>query len=356
MAVEMYDLFELIIKEKGSDLHLEVGIPPVIRINGKLVQIEGPILTSDDTVRLIQSFTSDGHQRQIKETGTVDFGFDYKGKARFRVSAFKQKGCYGAVLRLITNNILTLDQIGLDYNLIRNLLYKPRGLILVTGPTGSGKSTTLTSMIDIINRERNSHIITIEDPIEFYHQHKKGVVIQRELGTDVISFDDALIRALRQDPDVIMVGEMRDIKTMRAAITAAETGHLVLGTLHTTGAAKTMDRIVDAFPNSEQEEIRVMLSTSLQAVISQLLIERQDKPGRIAAFEIMVVTPAIRAIIRENKNYMLTSELQTGAKWGMNTMDDYLMKLYNNDIISYTDLITKAQDPELINRSLKNKK
>ena len=356
MSIEMYDLFELIIKEKGSDLHLEVGVPPVIRINGKLVQIEGSILTSDDTARLIQSFTSDAHQRQIKELGTVDFGFDYKGKARFRVSAFKQKGCYGAVLRLITNNILSLEKIGLDYNLIRNLLYKPRGLILITGPTGSGKSTTLTSMIDIINRERSSHIITIEDPIEFFHEHKKGLVIQRELGSDVISFNEALIRSLRQDPDVIMVGEMRDLDTIRAAITAAETGHLVLGTLHTTGAAKTMDRIIDAFPNTEQEEIRTMLSTSLQAVISQILVERQDMPGRIAAFEIMIVTPAIRAIIRENKNYMLTSELQTGAKWGMNTLDDHLMKLYNNDIISYSDLIIKAQDPELINRTLKDKK
>ena len=356
MAVEMFDLFELIIKERGSDLHLEVGVPPVIRINGKLVQIDGAKLTPEDTVKLIQSFTSDIHQRTIKETGTVDFGFDYKDKARFRVSAFKQKGHYGAVLRLITNNIIPLDEIGLDINLMRNLLYKPRGLILVTGPTGSGKSTTLSSMIDIINRERNVHIITIEDPIEFYHEHKKGVIIQRELGTDVMSFDDALVRALRQDPDVIMVGEMRNIETIRAAITAAETGHLVLGTLHTTGAAKTMDRIIDAFPSSEQDEIRIMLSTSLQAVISQLLLERLDKPGRIAAFEIMIVTPAIRAIIRENKTYMLTSELQTGASRGMNTLDDHLIKLYNSDLISYTDLITKAQDPELISSSLKNSK
>ena len=355
MAFEMYDLLELVIKEKGSDLHIEVGIPPVIRIHGKLIQIDGPALTPGDTVKLIQSFASDDHQRIIKEKGTVDFGFDFKGKARFRVSAFKQKGYYGAVLRLINNKVLKLDEIGLDGNIIRNLLYKPRGLILVTGPTGSGKSTTLTAMIDIINNERNTHIITIEDPIEFYHNHKKSVIIQRELGTDVNSFDDALVRALRQDPDVIMVGEMRNIETIRAAITAAETGHLVLGTLHTTGATKTLDRIIDAFPTAEQDEIKVMLSTSLQAVISQILIERQDKEGRIAAFEIMIATPAIRAIIRENKTYMLTSELQTGAKWGMHTLDEHLMRLYREEIISYADLITKAQDAELIERSLKSK-
>ncbi|MCF7791512.1 MAG: PilT/PilU family type 4a pilus ATPase [Victivallales bacterium] len=348
----MYDLFELIIKEKGSDLHLEVGVPPVIRINGKLIQIKGPKLIPDDTFKLIQSFTADEHLKIIKETGTADFGFDYKGKARFRVSAFKQKGYYGAVLRLITKEIMPLEEIGLDDNVIRNLLFKPRGLILLTGPTGSGKSTTLTSMIDIINEERNVHIITIEDPIEFYHDHKKSIITQRELTTDTVSFDDALIRSLRQDPDVIMVGEMRDINTIKAAITAAETGHLVFGTLHTTGTTKTLDRIVDAFPTTQQEEIRIMLSTSLQAIISQILVERQDKPGRVAAFEVMVLTPSIRAIIRENKTHLLTSELQTGAKKGMYTLDNCLVRLYNKGIISYTDLIIKAQDPESVEKTV----
>ena len=356
MSVEMIDLFELIIKEKGSDLHIEVGVPPVIRVNGNLIQIEGPPLTADDTVKLIQSFTSDTHQRVIKEHGTVDFGFDYKGKARFRVSAFKQKGCYGAVLRLITKGILSLEEIGQAPCLMKNLLFKSRGLILVTGPTGSGKSTTLTAMIDFINTERNINIITIEDPIEYYHDHKNSLVIQREVGNDVPSFNEALIKALRQDPDVIMVGEMRDIHTIRAAITAAETGHLVLGTLHTTGATKTVDRIVDVFPDTEQDEIRILLSTSLLAILSQILIERQDKEGRVAAFELMVVTPAIRALMRENKTYMLTSELQTGGtKWGMNTLDEHLMKLYENDIISYGDLMVKAQDPEFISKHAKKK-
>jgi len=273
--------------------------------------------------------------------------------ARFRVSAFKQKSVYGAVLRVISNKIMSLEEIGLSPSVIKDLLYRPRGLILVTGPTGSGKSTTLAAMIDIINRERDVHIITIEDPIEFYHQHKKSIVIQREVGTDVPSFGEALRRALRQDPDVILVGEMRDIETIKAAVTAAETGHLVFGTLHTVGAAKTVDRIIDAFPENQQEEVRVLLSSSLTAVISQVLLKKKDEAGRVAAFEIMITTPSIKALIRENKTHMITSDIQTGAKWGMNTLDDHLVELYNGDIISYTELICKSQDPDSIGVKLK---
>ena len=353
MSIEMVDLLELIISEGGSDLHLEVGVPPMIRLHGGLIALDAPVLTPEDTESLVKSITSDFHQRSIREEGTVDFGFDFSGKARFRVSAFKQKSVYGAVLRVIPNKLMTLEEIGLSPSVVKDLLYRPRGLILVTGPTGSGKSTTLASMIDIINTERDIHIITIEDPIEFYHQHKKSIVIQREVGSDVPSFEEALRRALRQDPDVILVGEMRDIETIKAAVTAAETGHLVFGTLHTVGAAKTVDRIIDAFPANQQEEVRVLLSSSLTAVISQVLLRKKDDSGRVAGFEIMVITPSIKALIRENKTHMITSDIQTGAKWGMNTLDDHLVELYNSDMISYTELICKSQDPDSIGVKLK---
>jgi len=235
---------------------------------------------------------------------------------------------------------------------IKDLLFRPRGLILVTGPTGSGKSTTLASMLNIINEEMAHHIITVEDPIEFYHKNKRSMVIQREIGVDTTSFSEALRRALRQDPDVILVGEMRDLETIEAAITAAETGHLVFGTLHTSSAVGTVDRIIDAFPTEQQGQIRTQLATSLVAVISQALLPRADKPGRVAAFEIMVSTPSIQALIRDNKTFRISSELQTGAKYGMNTLDSHLIELYTKNMISYNDLITKSQDPESIIESL----
>ncbi|MCP4177432.1 MAG: type IV pilus twitching motility protein PilT [bacterium] len=353
MSVEMIDLLELIVAEEGSDLHIEVGVSPTIRLHGALVPLDSPELTPDDTERLIRSITSDYHQKMIREIGTVDFGFDFNGKARFRVSAFKQKGVYGAVLRLIPNELLSLEDIGIPIA-VKDLLYKPRGLILITGPTGSGKSTTLASMIDVINRERDAHIITIEDPIEFYHKHKKSLIIQREVGVDVPAFDEALRRALRQDPDVILVGELRDLDTMRAAITAAETGHLVFATLHTIGAARTVDRMIDAFPENQQAQIRTQLASSLIAVVSQVLLKRSDRNGRVAAFEIMLSVPAVQALIRENKTYLITSVIQTGAKWGMNTLDNHLMELYTKKIISYTDLLTKAQDSDFIVKKLKD--
>ena len=246
---------------------------------------------------------------------------------------------------------MTLEQIGLPAQ-IKELLYRPRGLILVTGPTGSGKTTTLASMINIINEQRDCHIITIEDPIEYYHAHKKSVVTQREIGVDVPRFSEALRRALRQDPDVMLVGEMRDLETMEAAITAAETGHLVFATLHTTGAARTVDRIVDAFPTDQQEQIRTQLASTLVAVISQVLLPRADKAGRVAAFEVMISTPSIQALIRDNKTFRITSDIQTGAKYGMFTLDSHLFDLYQHGVISYEDLITKAQDQEGIFQKL----
>jgi twitching motility protein PilT len=351
MSVEMSDLLQLVVDEGVSDLHIEVGAPPMVRLHGALTPLEVPSLTAQDTEKMVKSIASDIHLQQIAETGTVDFGFGFGDQARFRVSAFKQKGVFGTVLRQIPNTLLTLSQIGLP-PMTKNLLYKPRGLILVTGPTGSGKSTTLASMINVINEERDAHIITIEDPIEFYHQHKRSCVIQREIGTDTPSFKEALRRALRQDPDVILVGEMRDLETMEAAVSAAETGHLVFGTLHTTGAARTVDRIVDAFPTTQQDQIRTQLASSLVAVISQVLLPRADGNGRVAAFEIMISTPSIQSLIRENKTFRITSELQTGAKFGMNTLDSHLIELYNNKVISYKDMITRAQDSEAIKEHL----
>lgn len=341
----MSDLLQLTVSEGASDLHLRVGIPPVIRVHGRLHRVEGPPLAAEDTEELSRSITSEDHIQAVREQGGSDFGFAFGEMARFRVSVFKERGNFGMVLRQIPSKLLTMEQIGLPAS-VRELLYKPRGLVLVTGPTGSGKSTTLASMIDIINIERDeAHIITVEDPIEYYHHHKQAVVTQREVHVDVPSFAEALRRALRQDPDIILVGELRDLETMEAAITAAETGHLVFGTLHTTGAAKTIDRIVNAFPATQQEQIRIQLSTVLQAVISQLLLPRSDKPGRVAVFEIMINTPSIGALIRDNKTFRIGSDIQTGAKYGMLALDASLLEKYDQGLISQEEVITKAQDP-----------
>src|SRR5688572_20520238 len=352
MSYSMSDLLQLVVSEGASDLHVRVGTPPTIRVHGILHRVEGPALTSDDTEELMRSITSEDHIQHVRERGGADFGFAFGDAARFRVSVFKEKGNFGLVLRQIPSKLLTMEQIGIPPS-VRELLYKPRGLILVTGPTGSGKTTTLASMINIINEERDdAHIITIEDPIEYYHKHKKSLVTQREVNVDVPNFAEALRRALRQDPDVMLVGELRDLETMEAAITAAETGHLVFGTLHTTGAAKTIDRIVNAFPNQQQEQIRIQLSTVLQAVISQLLIPRVDKPGRVAIFEIMINTPSIGALIRDNKSFRINSDIQTGAKYGMVTLDSFLMEKHVEGLISREEVITKSQDPVTIQTKL----
>ncbi|HRT04343.1 MAG TPA: type IV pilus twitching motility protein PilT [Kiritimatiellia bacterium] len=352
--IQMNDLLDLAVAEGASDLHLAVGLPPVMRLHGSLAPLDAEPLTPEDTDRLMRSFTPEQHVRSLEEHGGSDFGFGFGDLARFRVSIFRQKGHVGIVLRQIPTKMLTLEEIGLPAQL-KDLLFKPRGLILVTGPTGSGKTTTLASMLNIINQERDCHIITIEDPIEYYHSHKKSVVTQREIGVDVPTFKEALRRALRQDPDVILVGEMRDLETMEAAITAAETGHLVFATLHTTGAARTVDRIVDAFPTNQQEQIRTQLSTSIVAVISQILMPRKDKPGRIAAFEIMIATPSIRSLIRDNKTFRITSDLQTGAKWGMQTLDSHLIELWQGGKIAYEELVTKAQDTEEVMQQIRAK-
>ncbi|MBX3731805.1 MAG: type IV pilus twitching motility protein PilT [Verrucomicrobiae bacterium] len=356
MSYQMSDLLQLMVSEGAADLHIRVGIPPVIRLHGILHRVEGPVLKPEDTEELMRSITSEDHIQQIREKGGADFGFAFGEMARFRVSAFKEKGNFALVLRQIPSKLLTMEQIGIPPS-ARELLWKPRGLILVTGPTGSGKTTTLASMINIINEEREeAHIITVEDPIEYYHKHKKAVVTQREVNVDVPNFAEALRRALRQDPDVILVGELRDLETMEAAITAAETGHLVFGTLHTTGAAKTIDRITNAFPTNQQEMIRIQLSTVLQAVISQLLLPRVDKPGRVAIFEIMVNTPSIGALIRDNKTFRIQSDIQTGAKFGMVTLDSFLIEKFEAGMIAEEEVITKAQDPATILQKLQELK
>jgi twitching motility protein PilT len=348
MSYQMSDLLQLVVSEGAADLHIRVGTAPVIRLHGVLHRVEGPPLRAEDTEELMRSITSEEHIQHVRERGGADFGFAFGELARFRVSVFKEKGNFGLVLRQIPSKLLTFEQIGLPPS-VKELLWKPRGLVLVTGPTGSGKTTTLASMINIINEERDdAHLITIEDPIEYYHKHKKSLVTQREVNVDVPNFAEALRRALRQDPDVILVGELRDLETMDAAITAAETGHLVFGTLHTTGAAKTIDRIVNAFPNQQQEQIRIQLSTVLQAVISQLLLPRVDKPGRVAIFEIMINTPSISALIRDNKTFRINSDIQTGAKYGMVTLDSFLLEKYQAGLISQHEVITKAQDPTTI--------
>jgi twitching motility protein PilT len=352
MSYSMSDLLQLVVTEGAADLHLRVATAPVIRLHGVLHRVDGPPLKPEDTEELMRSITSEDHIQHVRERGGADFGFAFGEMARFRVSVFKEKGNFGMVLRQIPSKLLTLEQIGIPMS-VKELLYKPRGLVLVTGPTGSGKTTTLASMINIINQERDdAHIITIEDPIEYYHTHKKAVVTQREVHIDVPNFAEGLRRALRQDPDIILVGEMRDLETIDAAITAAETGHLVFGTLHTTGAAKTIDRITNAFPTNQQEQIRIQLSTVLQAVISQLLLPRHDKPGRVAAFEIMINTPSIAALIRDNKTFRINSDIQTGAKYGMVTLDGFLMDKYSQGLISREEVITKSQDPVTIQAKL----
>lgn len=346
----MNDLLELVVDQNASDLHCQVGQPPTLRISGSMVPIEGPNLTPLDTEKLVLSISPDNHIQNLKLNGGSDFGFAYLDRARFRVSILKAKGSFGLVLRQIPNRMFGLREIGLP-DRIKELLYRPRGLILVTGPTGSGKSTTLASMVNYINESRDGHIITIEDPIEYYHSHKQCIVTQREIGVDVPSFSEAIRRALRQDPDIILVGEMRDLETIEAAISAAETGHLVFGTLHTNSAPKTIDRIVDAFPVNMKEMIRTQLASSIVAVISQVLCKKKGG-GRIAGYEIMINTTSISSLIRENKTFRITSDIQTGANLGMITMDTHLMSLVNREMVSPDEALEKAQDPLVMREKL----
>jgi twitching motility protein PilT len=337
-------LLETVITQEASDLHLVVGRPPVLRLHQRLRSLNTKVLTPEDTVALMKSITPERCQQELQEMGTTDFGFAFEDRGRFRVSVFKQRGHVSIALRLIPTRLLTFEEIGLPPQ-VKPLMFAPRGLFLVTGPTGSGKTTTLATMIDYINSNIDRHIVTVEDPIEYYHEHKKSIINQREVGVDVPSFSEALRRVLRQDPDVILVGEMRDLETIQAAITSAETGHLVFGTLHTTGAEGTINRIVDVFPTNQQEQIRVQLSVAIIAVISQQLLPRASGKGLIAAYEFLVTTPAIRNLVRENKTYRIDSVIQTGRKYGMVLLDDHLYELYQRGLISMEEAIFKSKKP-----------
>ncbi len=343
-TIQIDRLLETTIRRGASDLHLAVGKPPVLRLHGHMRELQTKVLDAEDTAALMKSITPERIQQEFEETGSGDFGFAYGEEARFRVSVFKQKGVCSMVLRKIPNKLLTFEQIGLP-KMAEQICRRPRGIFLVTGPTGSGKTTTLAAMINYINENYDRHIITMEEPIEYYHKHKKSVVVQREIGTDCPSFSEALRRALRQDPDVILVGEMRDLVTIGAAITAAETGHLVFGTLHTNGAASTVNRIIDAFPTDQQEQVRVQLANNMIAVLSQALCPRVDTDGMVAAYEFMYVTPGIQNLIRENKVFRIDSEIQTGKRFGMQLLDDTLWNLFQAGKISAEECIDKSKNP-----------
>jgi len=341
-TLQIDKLLETVVRERVSDLHITTGQPPVVRVGGRMVKLETKSLEPEDTVSLMKSITPERNQQELQERGGTDFGFAFGDKARFRVAVFNQRGHIGMVLRRIPNEFLTFEQLGLP-PVIGELLERPRGLFLVTGPTGSGKTTSLASMINFINDTMDHHIITLEDPIEYYHKHKKSTINQREIGVDVPDFPEALRRALRMDPDVILVGEMRDLETISAAITAAETGHVVFGTLHTTGAQGTVDRIIDVFPTNQQEQIRTQLSVAIIGVLSQALLPRQPK-GLVAAYEMLVVTPAIANLIREAKTYRINSSIQTGRKFGMQLLDDALFDLWRKQLCLEKDVIMKANN------------
>ncbi|MFP6704409.1 MAG: type IV pilus twitching motility protein PilT, partial [Planctomycetaceae bacterium] len=344
-TLQIDKLLETVVREGISDLHLTTKQPPVVRLDGRMVKLETKTLEADDMVGLMKSITPERNQQELQEVGGTDFGFAFGTKARFRVSVFKQRGDIAMVLRQIPNLFLTFEQLGLPAEPIKKLLDRPRGLFLITGPTGSGKTTTLASMINHMNDTMDHHVITLEDPIEYYHQHKGCTVNQREIGVDVPSFSEALRRALRMDPDVILVGEMRDLETIESAITAAETGHVVFGTLHTTGAQGTVNRIVDAFPTNQQEQIRVQLSTSIIGILSQQLLHKIPK-GRVAAYELLVVTPAISNMIREGKTFRINSSIQTGRKYGMQLLDDHLFQLWKDGLCEEAEVITKSNLPD----------
>ncbi|HVT88239.1 MAG TPA: type IV pilus twitching motility protein PilT [Tepidisphaeraceae bacterium] len=343
-TIQIDRLLETTVRRSASDLHLAVGKPPTLRMHGHLRELQTKVLEPEDTVALMKSITPERIQQEYEETGSGDFGFAYGDEARFRVAIFKQKGYCSLVLRKIPNKILTFEQIGLP-RMAEQICRRPRGLFLVTGPTGSGKTTTLACMINYINENFDRHIITMEDPIEYYHPHKKSVVVQREIGVDVPNFSEALRRALRQDPDCMLVGEMRDLATISSAITAAETGHLVFGTLHTSGAASTINRLIDAFPTDQQEQVRVQLAGNLLAVISQALCPRIDTDGMVAAYEFMYVTPSIQNLIRENKSFRIDSEIQTGKKFGMQLLDDNLWYHFQAGRIGGDEAIDKSKNP-----------
>jgi twitching motility protein PilT len=336
-------LLATVIQLRASDLHITAGQPPVIRHHGRMRRLDTKTLDSDDTTALMKSITPDRCQQELQQKGGADFAIEFTGGSRFRVAVFKQRGNIGLVLRLIPSQFLTFEQLRMP-DAIKRLITRPRGLLLVTGPTGSGKTTSLASMMNFINENYDRHMISLEDPIEYYHKHKKCTVNQREIGVDVPDFKEGIRRALRMDPDIILVGEMRDLETIHAAIEAAETGHVVFATLHTSGAASTINRIIDVFPKEQQDQIRTQLSTALIGVLSQALLPRKPE-GLVAAYEMMVVTPAIQNLIRENKTYRIDSSIQTGRKHGMFLLDESLFKLWRDTLIDKEEALMRAAKP-----------
>jgi len=345
------ELLNIAAQNKCSDMHLTVGIPPVMRKHGSFVFIGDNALKAEDTKLLAEQILNREQSETLKEKGEVDLAISIADSHRFRVNIFIQRECHSIAMRLLNSSIPSFSELGLPETVAR-LADKSRGLVLVTGPTGSGKSTTLACMIDKINRERDRHIITLEEPIEYLHSHKKSIVNQRAIGEDTKSFSAALRAALRQDPDVILIGEMRDLETISIALTAAETGHLVLSTLHTVGAAKTIDRVIDVFAPHQQQQIRTQLSTVLQGVVSQQLIPKKDGMGRVAAVEVMVATPAVRNLIREGKTYQIPNVMQTSLAQGMKTMDQVIIDLYRDRLISADDAMTYALDADHVRKSI----
>ncbi|MGO4998012.1 type IV pilus twitching motility protein PilT [Oceanisphaera sp. W20_SRM_FM3] len=342
--MDITELLAFSVKHNASDLHLSAGVPPQIRVDGEVRKINLPVLEHTEVHRLVYEIMNDRQRKEFEDDLEVDFSFELPGLARFRVNAYHQARGAAAVFRVIPSDVLSLEQLG-GPEIFRRIAEYQRGLVLVTGPTGSGKSTTLAAMVDHINENYNKHILTIEDPIEFVHSNKKCLINQREVHRDTHSFSNALRSSLREDPDIILVGELRDLETIRLALTAAETGHLVFATLHTSSAAKTIDRIVDVFPGAEKAMVRSMLSESLRAVISQTLLKKPNG-GRVAAHEIMLGTPAIRNLIREDKVAQMYSVIQTGMAHGMQTMDQCLKQLVNSGLVSAVDARTKAADPQ----------
>ena len=343
--MDISELLAFSVKNNASDLHLSSGLPPMLRVHGDVRRINLPVMTHQDVHSMIYDIMTDALRKTYEERLECDFSFEIPGLARFRVNAFNQDRGAAAVFRTIPSKVLSLEELGCP-KVFADIALRPRGLVLVTGPTGSGKSTTLAAMVNHVNENENAHILTIEDPIEFVHESKRSLINQREVGPHTQSFDNALRSALREDPDVILVGELRDLETIRLALTAAETGHLVFGTLHTSSAAKTVDRVVDVFPGEEKEMVRAMLSESLIAIISQTLLKRKDESGRLAAHEILMATPAIRNLIRENKIAQMYSAIQTGHNVGMQTLDQNLTDLVRRNLISASVARMAAKTPE----------